>query len=125
VLAEGLRNRSHEIIFTEPATQFRDKSIVHSKGSDYITESIQLPLSTYVDDSVMKAGATLGAGAIEAVGGQLIVLDTFGHFFGYRNGVVEANFLPDLPMRVDDFAAHSGRPFNSASSKYYLKVKLA
>ena len=49
------------------------------------------------------------------MGGQLIVLDTFGHFFGYRNGVVEANFLPDLPMRVDEFAAHSGRPFNSAS----------
>ena len=104
-------------IIAKPAPLYRDKAVLHPAEDQYITETIHLPLSTFVDHSVMNHGAALGSGAIEAIGGRLIIVDTYGKFFRYQNGVVEDNALPELPMHVAEFQDKSGRVFNSWSMR--------
>ncbi len=88
---------------------------VASQGASEIVQSNAVSLIMTTDPLAGREKFATDGGAIEAVGGKLVILDRLGHFLVYDGGNIDSKPFPDLPMHVSEYVAHSKFPLNPAT----------
>ena len=79
-------------------------AVQQAKPDYQVIETQLLPLRLTADRISARAEIAPGGGAIEQVGGALLIMDRLGKLFAYKDGKISAIHFPELPIHMKDYS---------------------